>query len=123
MTVKAQTITLPIRLAVPQEAEPAPEWRRSWCYRHCEGWRSSEVLSEALSPHRGVYSAEIDRAAGMLTIRYDPRRFSLQQAQALAQEVGLVLGGRVHRCILDLPDAARAESAGPLEQRLLQLEG
>lgn len=123
MAVKVRTITLPIQLAAPQDQEEATEWRRSWCYRHCDGWRSSEVLAEALSPQRGVYGAEIDRAAGTITISYDPRRFSLQRANGMAQQVGLILGGRVHRCILDLPDVARAESAGPLERRLEQIDG
>ena len=116
MTVETRTLTLPLRPAPPQEAEPVPEWRRRQRYRRRDGWRNAETLAEVLSPRLGVHSARIDREAGKLTIEYDPDTFSLDQAKALAQDVGLVLDGTVHHCILDLPNAARAEYAEPLER-------
>jgi cation transport ATPase len=58
-----------------------------------------------------------------MTIEYDPTHFSLDQVKALAREVGLVLVGGVHHCMLDLPDMARPEYAGPLDENLMRIPG
>lgn len=116
-----EMLTIPLKpmLVVAPEAE----WRRRHRFRRRDGWRNAEMLAEILSPRIGVYSAQIDRDANTLTIEYDPDRFSLDQAKALAHDVGLVLGGGVRHCILDLPDVGRAEHTGALEKRLKQIPG
>lgn len=81
------------------------------------------MLAEVLSPRLGVYGAQIDRNTNTLTIQYNPDCFSLDQAKALAHDVGLALGGGVRHCILDLPDMGRAEHAEVLEKRLEQIPG
>jgi Cd2+/Zn2+-exporting ATPase len=123
MAVEIRTLTLPLHPAPLIEAEPLSEWRRRWHFRQPDCWQCAETLVKALSPRVGVYSTQIDRAAGTLTLEYDPDRFSLDQAKALARDVGLILEGTVHHCILDLPDAARAEYACPLERRLMHIPG
>lgn len=107
-----QTLTLPLQPA-PAVASKS-EWRRRHQFRRRDQRGNAESLAELLSPRLGVHRAQLNRAEGTLTIEYDPRRFSLDQTKALAREVGLVLDGRVHHCMLDLPDAARAEYAGGL---------
>jgi Cd2+/Zn2+-exporting ATPase len=116
-----QTLTLPLQPAPAVASES--EWRRRRLFRHRDGWRNAEALAELLSPRLGVQRVQLNRSEGTLTIEYDPTHFSLDQVKALAREVGLVLGGGVHHCILDLPDMARAEYAGPLEENLMQIPG
>ncbi len=116
-----QTLTLPLQPAPATASES--EWRRRHQFRRRDQWGNAEALAELLSPRLGVHRAQLNRDEGTLTIEYDPTRFSLDQTQALAREVGLILDGSVHHCMLDLPDAARAEYAGALEERLLQIPG
>ena len=110
-----RTITLPIE-ALPEAPAPADSWRAPLRL-------SVDALTSTLGPRQGIQRIVLDRAASTLTVDYDPRYFSLEQLQAFAQQVGLVIGGRVHHSVLDLPEACRTLPAMVLERRLQQIPG
>lgn len=124
MTVDTRTIELPLRPIVSERARPG-DWRLTSC-EVCQA-RGEEcaigALVHSLSPERGVLQATIDRGNNILRLTVDPEQFSLDQVKAVAQDVGLELGGEVHHCILDLPTAGRAERAVSVERRLMKMPG
>jgi len=115
MATETRTLTLPIQPTV-SEANPSDDWRRRWRF-HADG------LAQTLGPRQGVSKIELDRSAGTLTVDYDPDRFSLDQLQALGQEVGLIVGNAVHHTVINLPTASRTAPANEIEARLKKLPG
>ncbi len=115
MALYTRTITLPI-IALPGTAAPDVTW-------HEPSRFGIDALTTTLGPRQGIQRIVIERETSTLTVSYDPRCFSLEQLQALAQQVGLVIGGRVHHSVLDLPDACRTLPAMVLERRLQQVPG
>ncbi|MCI0643383.1 MAG: cadmium-translocating P-type ATPase [Chloroflexi bacterium] len=115
MTTETQTLILPVQPTI-SEAIPTTDWKRRWRFQ-------AEALAQTLGPRQGVLKIQLDRAAGTLTVEYDPDRFSLDQLKALGQEVGLVIGRAVHHTIVDLPAASRTAPARELEARLKAMPG
>jgi Cd2+/Zn2+-exporting ATPase len=115
MATETRTLTLSIQ-STASEANPPDDWRRRWRF-HADG------LAQTLGPRQGVSKIELDRNAGTLTVDYDPDRFSLDQLQALGQEVGLLVGNAVHHTVINLPGASRTAPANEIEARLKKLPG
>ncbi|HEX9796472.1 MAG TPA: heavy metal translocating P-type ATPase [Anaerolineales bacterium] len=120
-----RTIDLPLRWKVPAAAAEPGAWRETSCdLCQLRGEECAlDALVRALTPERGVQRATIDRAAGKLHLQVIPDRFSLDQAKAIAQNVGLRLEGEVHHCILDLPTMGRVDASRTIEKRLMAIPG
>jgi Cd2+/Zn2+-exporting ATPase len=116
MNTATQTLTLPAHTAavIPPLVE---DWHRRWRFE-------ADAFSQVLGPRQGIYRLELDRAAGTLTVDYDPERFSLDELKALGQEMGVVVGGAVYHTVLDLPKCGRrAALAAELSERLAKIPG
>ncbi len=115
MATEMQTLTLPIQPIKP-EAAPVDDWRRRWRFH-------ADALAQTLGPRQGVAKITLDHERGTLTVAYDPDHFSLDQLQALGQEVGLVVGNAVHHTVINLPSMSRTAPASEIEARLKKLPG
>jgi hypothetical protein len=65
-----------------------------------ESAQGVERLREALGRKSGLVGAELDQAAGVLRLRYDPRFVSVVRVQELARRLEPGLARRFERCTL-----------------------
>jgi Cd2+/Zn2+-exporting ATPase len=111
-----RTLTFPVHPARPALA-PAADWHRRWQFE-------ADAFTNSLGPRQGIYRLQLDHDTNTATVEYDPEVFSLDQVKALANEMGLVVGGAVYHTILDLPRCGRrAALAAELEQKLATIPG
>ena len=81
------------------------------------------LLHDALARTRGVFSAEVDGQASLLTLRYDPGMVSLRRVQQVAHGLGVDLRKHFEHCTFSLEGMNCSDCALALERSMGRLEG
>ncbi|RME85801.1 MAG: cadmium-translocating P-type ATPase [Caldilineae bacterium] len=83
----------------------------------------AQLLLETLDHHRGVESAEIDFAQGILRLQYDPEQISASVVDGIAADLGLRLRDRTHVCTMGLGGVGCRDCTHRLERELAAMPG